>query len=86
MEPVQTGKATKSISGGKNRDRNAFFCVAYQELILWINFDWYGSIEKSMKSIFHALGRAKIFTEADVQLTDTVHTIPYVSVQYHMLQ
>ena len=25
-----TGKATKSISGGKNRDRNAFFCVAYQ--------------------------------------------------------
>ena len=23
---------------------------------------------------------------ADVLLTDTVHTIPYVSVQYHMLQ
>ena len=27
LEPVQTGKATKSISGGKNRDRNAFFAL-----------------------------------------------------------
>ena len=34
----------------------------------------------------HALGRAKIFMEADVLLPDTVHTIPYVSVQYRMLQ
>ena len=52
-----------------------------------INFDWYGNIEKSMKSIFQTRsGRAKIFTEADVLLPDIVHTIPYVSVQYHMLQ
>ena len=85
MEPVQTGKATKSISGGKNRDRNAFLrCTSIVDPL--INFDWYGNIEKSMKAIFHALGRAKIFTEADVLLPDTAHTIPYVSVQYHMLQ
>ena len=63
------------------------FAVCISIIDPLINFDWYGNIEKSMKSIFQTRsGACQIFTAEDVLLPDTAHTIPYVSVKYHMLQ
>ncbi len=85
MEPYKQGKQQKTFLAEKTVTEMLFLrCTSIIDPL--INFDWYGNIEKSMKAIFHALGRAKIFTEADVLLPDTAHTIPCVSVQYHMLQ